>query len=69
MERTGCYRITIRGKVGERLASAFDGMRVEPGQGMTTLVGALRDQAELYGLLNRIRDFGLELVEVEEVRK
>jgi hypothetical protein len=69
MEGTGCYRVTIRGKVGERLASAFDGMRVEPGRGTTMLVGKVRDQAELYGLLNRLRDFGLELVQVEEVEK
>ena len=62
------YRITVRGRVTERLACAFDGVRVEPGQDTTTLVGTLRDQAQLYGLLNRIRDFGLELVEVEEVR-
>lgn len=69
MDKTAYYRVTVRGRVTERLASAFDGMSVEPGIGTTMLVGMLRDQAQLYGLLNRIRDFGLELVEVEEVRK
>jgi hypothetical protein len=69
MERTGRYRITIRGNVSERLASAFDGMRIEPGQGTTMLVGRVQDQAELYGLLNQLRDFGLELVRVEEAPK
>jgi hypothetical protein len=29
------------------------------------LVGEVRDQAQLYGLLDRLRDFGIELVAVE----
>lgn len=69
MKGGSCYRVTVRGRVTERLASAFDGMSVEPGQGMTVFVGKVQDQAELYGLLNRLRDFGLELVQVEEMRK
>jgi hypothetical protein len=69
MDKTAYYRVTVRGRVTERLASAFDGMRVEPGQGMTAFVGHVQDQAALYGLLNRLRDFGLELVQVEEVEK
>jgi hypothetical protein len=63
------YRVTVRGNVTERLASAFDGVRVESGPGTTALVGSMRDQAELYGLLNRLRDFGLDLVRVEQVNK
>ena len=31
----------------------------------TVLVGDVRDQAHLYGLLDRLRDFGIELVAVE----
>ena len=69
MEPSGCYRVTIRGRVSERLASAFAGMRIEPGDGTTMLVGEVRDQAALYGLLNRLRDFGLELVRLEEVTR
>ena len=67
MERAGWYRITVRGNLTERLASAFDGVRVEAGSGTTALLGEIQDQAELYGLLNRLRDFGLDLVRVEEV--
>jgi hypothetical protein len=68
VEPVSSYRVTIRGRVSERLLSAFAGMRVEAGDGTTTLVGELKDQAALYGLLNRLRDFGLELVELEEVK-
>jgi hypothetical protein len=61
------YRITVRGRLSERFASAFDGMTVEAVGGETTLSGELRDQSELYGMLERVRDFGLELLRVEEV--
>jgi hypothetical protein len=42
-------------------------MEIEQGTGKTVLIGNVRDQAALYGLLNRLRDFGLDLVRVEEV--
>jgi hypothetical protein len=61
----GRYRIVLRGRLGERFESAFDGMVLEPGQGNTVLVGEIRDQAHLYGLLDRLRDFGIDLVAVE----
>jgi len=68
MDGTRCYRVTVRGSISDRLAAAFDGMRVERAPGATVLVGTLADQAQLYGLLNRLRDFGVELVRLEEVR-
>ena len=61
------YRVTVRGNVSDRLASAFDGVTVERGASTTVLVCNLRDQSELYGLLNRLRDFGLDLVGLAEV--
>jgi hypothetical protein len=64
---TKTYRITVRGRLTERLASAFEGMTLEPGRGETGLVGEVADQAHLFGLLDRVRNFGLELVRVEPV--
>jgi hypothetical protein len=63
----GRYRIVLRGRLAERFESAFDGMVLEPGHGQTVLVGEVRDQAHLYGLLDRLRDFGIDLVAVEPV--
>ncbi len=40
-------------------------MALEAGPGQTVLTGEVRDQAHLYGLLDRLRDFGIELVAVE----
>jgi hypothetical protein len=61
------YRIVLRGRLSEHFASAFEGMALEPGPGQTVLVGDVRDQAHLYGLLDQLRDFGIELLAVEPV--
>jgi hypothetical protein len=62
----GSFRITVKGRLSGRFAAAFEGVTPEAGAGETVLVGSL-DQAELYGLLARLSEFGLELVRVEEV--
>jgi hypothetical protein len=59
------YRISVRGRLTERLGSAFEGMALEPGRGQTALVGVIRDQSHLYGVLDRVRSLGLELVSVQ----
>ena len=61
------YRIVLRGRLSESFETAFEGMALEPGPNQTVLVGEIRDQAQLYGLLDRLRDFGIELVAVEPV--
>jgi hypothetical protein len=59
------YRISVRGRLTERLGSAFGGMTLESAPGQTVLVGEIRDQSHLYGLLDRVRSLGLELISVE----
>jgi hypothetical protein len=59
------YRIVVRGRLSDRFTSAVSGMTLEPGDGTTTLVGDVADQAQLFGVLERVRDFGLELLRVE----
>ncbi|HYY00940.1 MAG TPA: hypothetical protein VE908_15560 [Mycobacterium sp.] len=59
------YEIYIRGRVTERLGCALEGMRLEAGATETVFTGEIRDQSQLYGLLDRIRDLGLELVSVQ----
>ena len=60
------YRIAIRGRLTERLGSAFEGLALEPGRELTVLVGEIRDQAHLYGVFDLVRNLGLELVSVAE---
>jgi len=63
---TGAQTIHIRvtGRLSRRIATAFDGMTLVPGNDATELVGEFLDQAQLHGLLTRIRDLGLELESV-----
>ena len=58
------YDICIRGRLTERLGSAFEGMRFKSSANETVLTGQIRDQSQLYGLLDRVRDLGLDLVSV-----
>ena len=64
MKSTLRIRIKVRGRLSERLAAAFDGMTPHWRSGATELVGEVVDQAQLHGLLTRIRDLGLELESV-----
>ena len=61
------YEIVVRGRLSSRYEHAFDGVTLVPRHGQTTLRAELADQAQLYGLLNRLRDFGIELVSVNAV--
>jgi hypothetical protein len=56
------YEIVVRGRLSTRYERAFDGVTLAPRNGETTLHAELADQSQLYGLLNRLRDFGIELV-------
>ena len=58
------YEIVVRGRLSSRYESAFDGTRLVPHHGQTTLRAQLADQSQLYGLLNRLRDLGIELVSI-----
>jgi hypothetical protein len=59
------YRITVQGRMSECLRSAFDGLDIEPGNVQITLVGKIRDQSNLFGILGLVRALGLQLVSVE----
>ena len=61
------YEIVVRGRLSRRYECAFDGVTLEPRRGETRLHADLADQSQLYGLLNRLRDFGIELVSVNAV--
>jgi hypothetical protein len=60
------YRITIAGALGEVGREVFGDLRVQ-GDGANTVLAGDLDEAALYGVLNRVRVLGLELVELSRL--
>jgi hypothetical protein len=56
------YRLVVEGELSDSVMGAFGGMTLRRAEGTTVLEGAVRDQAELEGLLRRVSDFGLTLL-------
>jgi hypothetical protein len=60
------YQLLVDGHLDQHWSSWFADFTVTPeDDGTTRLTGAVADQAELHGLLARIRDLGLTLLSVE----
>ena len=65
----GRYEIRVRGRLDSRWAAWFDGMTLtDETDGTTAIHGPVVDQAALHGLLDRLRDVGLPLISVTQVR-
>jgi len=64
-ERT--YRLTVEGELSDHASHAFEGMTLSRRDGTTVLVGRVRDQAHLQGLLQRVSDFGLTLLDATAI--
>ena len=59
------YEIRVRGVLDGGWSAWFDGLQVTSNaRGQTTIAGPVTDQAALHGLLAKVRDLGLELLEV-----
>lgn len=70
------YRIQVEGLIGQRWNAWFEDLRVHEDQSqvagaVTTLVGAIPDQAALIGLLQKLYTLGLPLllVECQDIRQ
>jgi hypothetical protein len=61
------YQLTIKGELGDHAATALADMALTRVAGYTILVGPVRDQAELQGLLQRVSDLGLTLLSATAV--
>jgi hypothetical protein len=61
------YRIVVKGRLSERFGSALEDVAVELLPGETALVGEFVDGTALYGLLDHLGTFNIELVSVNAV--
>ncbi len=57
------------GELSDNLELAFDGMTLTRTRGNSALSGEVRDQAELQGLLQRVSDLGLTLLEARAIEE
>jgi hypothetical protein len=63
------YQIRLKGHLGGQWADWFGGLTLTlEDNGETLLTGPVVDQAALFGLLRKVRDLGLPLVEVIQVK-
>jgi hypothetical protein len=60
------YEVFVRGVVPAELLEEMADSHREI-EALTVLRGQVRDQAELQGLLRRLHNFGLELIELRQV--
>jgi hypothetical protein len=62
------YQIRVKGHLGEQWRDWFNGLTItNVEQGEAILSGPLPDQAALHGVLTKIRDLGLPLLDVHRV--
>lgn len=66
-EETRRYEFRVAGSLSDRTRDAFPDMRVVDTPPDTVIVGAVIDDAHLYGVLAVIQDLGLRVVSVREI--
>jgi hypothetical protein len=65
--RSQVYEITFEGRAGSVVSAEFDDCEVSVGQDTTTLRVGLPDPATLWGVLERMMELGLKLIELRSV--
>ncbi len=61
------YEIRIKGRLSDTATSAFEQFTAKVRPAETVMRGEVRDQSELYGLLDQIQALGLDLIEVRRM--
>lgn len=65
----GYYEIVVEIQIDRKRLKNFEGLNFKHLEGKTMLFGTLKDQAELFSILNHIRDMNLTLVSITKDRK
>ena len=69
-KESATYRIRIQGALDDQWSDCLGGMSISTNRGeehevVTTLIGQLRDQAALVGVINTLYDMRLPILQVE----
>lgn len=56
------YQVVVRGRLTDRFAASFDDMAIQPGDHESVIIGPVRDQSHLMGILATVQALGLELL-------
>ena len=63
------YEIRVKGHLDSRWAAWFDGLSLtRADDGTTVISGPIVDQAALHGVLQKLRDLGIPLISVTQLR-
>jgi hypothetical protein len=63
------YEIRVMGHLDSRWAAWFDGLSLtRVADGITVIRGPIVDQAALHGVLQKLRDIGVPLISVTQLR-
>jgi hypothetical protein len=70
LRRPSWVEIRVRGHLDRRWSDWFEGLAITyPAADETCLIGRVRDQPALHGLLAKIRDLGLTLLSVNVIEE
>ncbi len=64
---TTTYEVRIAGQVAEEVLAELGDVTITEQETRTMMLGSFADQAALHGFLQRLRAYGLELVEIRRV--
>ena len=61
------YEIRVKGILDSRWSAMFAPLELVPRQDETLIAGPIQDQSELFGVILKIRDMGLQLISINPV--
>lgn len=67
LSTTHRYQIVVLDECADLLASLLEGATIDSGGGWTSIVASVRDEAELYGLLDRLQELALHIVSLQDL--
>ena len=63
------YKIKVKGHLTPEWTNWFDGIDITHNENNETILsGLVADQAALYGLLGKVRDLGMPLLSIENIK-